>query len=120
MLCGGMRRRSRKGAALVVLVKAHHMVEVHRVHTHWSEEITRKTVQTMGIVTTGQWGPCEARLQGKAKQQAVQWIKGPDKTDSNGVGDQDFDVKPSEDESIGRNGALQFEVRELKPEQQPV
>ena len=59
----------------------------------------------MGIVTTGQWGPYEARLQVKAKRQAVQWIDGPDNTVSNSVGDEDLGVKPGEDVSVGRRGA---------------
>ena len=42
----------------------------------------------------------------KAKQQAGQWINGPDKTGSNGVGDEDLGVKLGEDESVGRRGAL--------------
>ena len=58
--------------ALVVAVKAHEMVKVHRVLTHPSEEITQKTTQAMGIGTTGQWGPCEARLQAETKRQAMQ------------------------------------------------
>ena len=40
----------------------------------------------------------------KAKQQVVQWIDGPDKTSSNGVGDEDLDMKPGEDELIGKEG----------------
>ena len=47
---------------LAVAVKAHGMMEVHRVLAHPSEEITQKTVQAMEIVTTGQWEPCKARL----------------------------------------------------------
>ena len=47
--------------------KAHDMVEVHRVLAHHGTEITQKTVQAMGIVTTGQWGPCEACLQAEDK-----------------------------------------------------
>ena len=100
-------------------VKARDMVEVLRVLAHSSEEITQITVQAMGIVTTGQWGPCEARLQLKAKRQAVQWIDEPDKTGSNCVGDEDLGVKPSRDESIGRRDTLQFEVQEMELEQQP-
>ena len=73
----------------------------------------------MKIATTGQWGPCEARLQVKAKWQAVQWIDGPDKTGSNGVGEEDLGAKLSEDESVGKRSALQLEVQELEPERQP-
>ena len=77
--------------------------------------------EVMGIVTTGQWGPCEARLQVKAERQTVQWIDGPDKTGSMGVGDEDPGVKPSEHEPVGRSGAPQREVQELELqlEQQP-
>ena len=99
-------------------VKAHDMVEVHRVLAHPSEKITQKTAQTMGIATTGQWGPCEASSQVKAKRQAVQWIDGPDKTGSNCVGDEGLGLKPGEDGSVGRRGALQLEVRKLELEQQ--
>ena len=60
-----------------------------------------------------------ALAQVKAKQQAVQWVDEPDKTGSNGVGDEDLGVKPGEDESVGRRGALQLEVQELNLEQQP-
>ena len=48
--------------------EAHDMAEVHYVLVHPSENITQKTVQVMGIATTGQWGPCEALLQLKAKR----------------------------------------------------
>ena len=65
-------------------------------------------------------GPFEARLQVRVKRQVVQWIDGPDKTGSNGVGDEeDLGVKPSEAEPVGRRGALQLEVQGLELEQQP-
>ena len=70
--CVDMRRSPRQGVALAVVAKAYNMVEVHRVLAHPSAEITQKTVQAIGIATTGQWEPCEARLQVKAKRQAVQ------------------------------------------------
>ena len=35
------------------------------------------------------------------------------------VGDDDLGVKPGEDDSVGRRGALQLEVQELELEQQP-
>ena len=75
----------------------------------------------MRIVTTDQSGLCEAHLQVKAKRQAVQWIDRPDKTDSSGVGDVDLGVRPGEDESVERRGALQLELQELELEleQQP-
>ena len=63
--CADMTRNPRQGAALAVAVKARDMVEVHCVLAHPSEEITQKTVQAMGITTTGQSGLCEARLQVK-------------------------------------------------------
>ena len=59
-------------------------------------------------------------MQVKAKRQAVQWIDGPEKTGSNGFGNEDLGVKPGEDESGGGRGALQLEVQELELEQQPV
>ena len=43
-----------QGAALAVAAKAHDMTKVHRVLADSSEEVTQKTVQAMGIVTTGQ------------------------------------------------------------------
>ena len=95
------------------------VMKIHRMLARPSEDITRKTGVMMGIATTGQWGLCEARLQVKTKRQAVQWIDGPDKTSSNGFGDEDLSVKPGEGESVGRRGALQLEVRELELEQQP-
>ena len=61
------------------------------------------------------------RFQVKAKRQAVQWIGGPDKIGSNGVGDEDLDVKPGEDELVAKRGAPQLDVQELELElkQQP-
>ena len=59
----------------------------------------------MIIVTTGQWGAYEARLQAEAKRQAVQWIDGRDKIGSDGVGDEDLGAKPGKDESLERIGA---------------
>ena len=100
--------------------KARNKVEVHHELTHPSEEITQITSQAMGIVTTGQWRLCEARLQAEAKRQAVQWVDGPDKTGSNGVGDKDLGVQPGEDESVGKREAPQLDVQELELEQQPV
>ena len=49
-------------------VKAHNKVKVHIVLVDPSEEIFQKAVQALGIATSNQWGPCEARLQVKAKQ----------------------------------------------------
>ena len=116
-----MTQSPRKGAALALAVaaKAHDMMEVHRVLAYGSEEITQKTVQAMGIGTTGQWEPCEARLQSEAKRQAVQWIDGPGKTVSNGVDNEDLGVKPGGDESAKRRGAPQLDVHEPELEQQP-
>ena len=74
--CEDVRGNPRQGVALAVAAKVHDMVEVYRVLVHPSEEITQKTVQAIRIATTGQWRPCEMRLQGKAKRQAVQWIEG--------------------------------------------
>ena len=101
--CADVRLSLRQGAALAA-AKAHDMVAVHRLLAHPSEEMTQKTVQSMGIATTGQWGPFEAPLQMKVKQKAVQWIDEPDKICSNGASDRDLDVKPGEDESIGKTG----------------
>ena len=81
-------------------------MKIHHVLVDPSEEMTKKTVPAMRIAMTGQWGPCEARLKVKAKRQAVQWIDGPDKTGSNGVGDEDLGVKPGEDESVGKRGLM--------------
>ncbi|CAM9661887.1 unnamed protein product, partial [Ascophyllum nodosum] len=52
------------------------VMEVHRMLAHPSEDNTRKTVEMMGIETTGQWGACETCFQAKAKRHAV-----PKKTD---------------------------------------
>ena len=59
-------------------------------------------------------------MQAEAKQQAVQWIDGPDKTGSNGVVNEDLKVKPGEDESVGRMEAPRLDVQELELKQQPV
>ena len=82
----------------MVAVKAPGMVEVDHVLAYPSEEITQKTVEAMGIATTGQWRPCEARVQVKVKRKVVQWTDGPDTTGSNGVGDEDLGMKSGEDE----------------------
>ena len=47
------------------------VVEVHRKLAHPSKDITRKTAETMGIETTGQWGACETCFQAKVKRHAV-------------------------------------------------
>ena len=44
-------------------------------------------------------------MQAEAKRQGVQWIDGPDKTGSIGVGDEDLDVKPGENELVWKRGA---------------
>ena len=90
---------------------------VHRVLAHPSEGITQKTVQALRFVTTGQWGSCEACLQVREKRQAVQRVDGPDKTGSNGVGDEDLDMKPGEGRSVGKRGDPQLNVQELELEQ---
>ena len=115
----GVRRIPGQGEALAVVAKAYDRVEVHRMLAHPSEEIMQKAAQAMGVATTGLWRSCEARMQAKAKRQAVQWIDGPGKTGSDGVGDKDLDVKPDEDESVGRRRAPQLDVQELELKQQP-
>ena len=103
---------------LAVAIKAHDMVELHRVLARPSKEITQKTAQAMGITTTGQWGPCEALLLVKEKRQAVGSIDSPHKTGSKGFGDDNLGVKPGKDKSVGRRGSLQLEAWELDLEQQ--
>ena len=49
----------------------------------------------------------------------MQGVDGLDKTGSNGVGNANLDVKPGEDESVGKREVEQLEVRELELEQQP-
>ena len=58
----------------MVASKVRDIVEVHRILAHPSEEITQKKTQAIEITTTGPWGPCEARLQVKAKRQI--WCSG--------------------------------------------
>ena len=53
------------------------------------------------------------------KRHAVQWVDGPDKTGSKGVGNEDLDVKPGEDESVGKRGTPQLDVQELELKQPP-
>ena len=67
----GMRRIPSQGAALAVAAKVRDIMKVRHMLAHSSEEITWQTTEAMGIATTGQWGPCEACLQVKAKQHAV-------------------------------------------------
>ena len=116
--CADVRRSPRQGAVLAVAAKARNMIEVHRVLAHPSVEITKKMVQAMEITTTGQYGTCETRLQVKTKRQAMQWINEPGKTGSNGVGDEDLNVKLGDDESVGKREALQLDAQELELEQQ--
>ena len=104
--CTDVRRSLRQEAVLTGTAKARDVMKVHHMLADPSEEMTQKTLPAMGIAMTGQWGPCEARLQVKAKRQAVQRIYGPDKTGSKGVGDKDLGVKPGEDESVGKRGPL--------------
>ena len=65
-----MKRSPTQEVAVTVAANAHDTFEIHCVLAHPSEKITQKTVQAMEIATTGQLGPCEARLQLKAKRQA--------------------------------------------------
>ena len=76
--CADVRRSPRQETALAVAAKARSVMKVHHVLADPGEEITQKRIQTMGIATTGQSGPGEARLQVKAKRR--QYIDGPDKT----------------------------------------
>ena len=114
--CADVRPSPRQGLVLAVAAKAHDIVELHCVLVHPSEEITQKTLQAIGIVTTGQWEPCEARLQVKAKHQALQWIDGPDKNGSNGVGNEDLDVKPGENELVGKRRVPSLDAQKLELE----
>ena len=60
------------GTALAMRAEAsRHVMEVHRILAHPSEDITRKTAEMMGIKTTGQWGACEPCFQAKAKRHLV-------------------------------------------------
>ena len=63
----GVRWIQGQGTALAVEAKARKKMEVHRMLAYPSEKITRKAAEAIGIVTMGQWGPCEACLQAKAK-----------------------------------------------------
>ena len=49
----------------------------------------------------------------------MKWIDGPDKTSSDGVGNEDLGAKLGKDESVGRRDAAQLDVQELELEQQP-
>ena len=113
--CADVGRSSSQKEALAGAAKARDVMKVHRVLADPSGEITQKTVQAIGIATTGQSGPREARLQ-KVKRR--QCIDGPSKTSSDGVGDEDRGVKPGKAEPVGRTGALQLEEQELELEQQ--
>ena len=93
-----MRRTPRKGAAL---------------------GLEAKTAETMRIGTTSKCGSCEARLQADENRQAVKWIDEPDKTSSDGVGNEDLGAKLGKDESVGRREVAQLDVQELDLEQQP-
>ena len=47
------------------------VMAIHRMLAHPSEDIARKTVEMMGIETTGQWGACETCFQAKVKRHVV-------------------------------------------------
>ena len=81
--------------------------------------LAAQTAEAISIETTSQRGPCKARLQTKAKRQAVQWIDGPGKTGSDGVGDEDIGVKPHEDEPFGERGTPKLDVQEMELNQPP-
>ena len=112
--CADVRRSPRQGAALVVAAKARNVMKVYHVFADPGGKIEQKTLQAMGMATTDQWGPCEARFSMKVKWKVVPWVDGPDKTGSNGVSAGDLGVKPGEDESVGRRGALQPELQKLE------
>ena len=113
--CAGVRRSPSQGAPLAVAAKAREMMEVHRMLAHPSEEITQETAETTRIATTDQWESCEVCLQAETKRRAVQWIVGPDKTGSGGVGNEDLGEKPGTDELTGRRETTQIEVQEPEP-----
>ena len=46
----------------------------------------------------------------------MQWIDEPDSTSSDGIGKEDLGVKPGEDGSAVRRGALQLNAQELELE----
>ena len=50
---------------LAVAEKAHSIIEVPRMLSHPSEDITQKTTDVTEIATTGQWRSCEVCLQVK-------------------------------------------------------
>ena len=58
-------------------------------------------------------------MQAEAERQAVLWIDGPDKADSDGVGDENLNVMLGEYKSVGKRRAPQLDVQELELEQQP-
>ena len=58
-------------------------------------------------------------LQVKARRKHVQRIDGPEKTGSDGVGDENLGVKAGGDKSVARKRAPQLDVQELELKQQP-
>ena len=70
--CAGVIQRPIRGAALALAAKARGIEEVHRGLAHQSKEITQKTAEAKGIVTTGHLDFIEARLQVKVPRQAVE------------------------------------------------
>ena len=58
-------------------------------------------------------------MQAEKKTPAMQWIDGPDKTGSDGVGDEDLGAKPGKYESVGRREAPHLNIQELELKQQP-
>ena len=102
-----------QGAALAVAAKARDMIKVNRVLAYPCEEITPNTTKTIRE-TTDQWGSSEARLEVKTKQQAVQWIDGPNKIGRGGIGVENLGSKPGKDEEFVIRGAPQLDIQELE------
>ena len=105
------------------------VMEVHRMLAHPSKDITRKTVEMMGIEVTSLWGACETCFQAEAKRhavrtrkimerQAVKWANEPKRTGGDGTGNDDGGMKSAGDETIVERATPQLNVQELGQGQQ--
>ena len=96
--CEGVGRSSRHRAALAVAAKAYDIVEVLRARGPKRGDNAGNASGNGNLDD----GPVETLrgAQVKAKRTAVQLFDGCDKTGSNGVGDEDLDVKLVEEELV--------------------
>ena len=58
------------------------------------------------------------KARNNVEKRAVEWVDGLQKTDSDGVGNEDLCAKPGGDKVVVKRGAPQLDVQKLELEQQ--